>query len=168
MMRAIFFLCLIYSNIAIASPFTFDIINNAIQSNNGLKLGRVDRRLCSSPGLVSMNSLGDGMDIGKCIGVSTPSYCEINLLIPVKIVMTSSEAYNVNFTRGDLGSNFTGLSLRNSRNQLVGGGIEMLGTSIAMNNQTIYAELEVTAAVCGSDTKASYSNTVDVNITPSI
>lgn len=163
----IFFIIFLFSITVKANPFVFEIINNAL-SPNIINLGTVDSKLCASPGLILMSNLSDGINNGTCIGEKTPIYSKINILIPLKIQLTSTENYDITFSKVISINDFNNVSLRNIRNQSLGGGQELLNSTIQMNNQTINAELELTAEVSGSDVKDNYSSTIEISIAPSI
>lgn len=163
----IFFIIFLFSITTKANPFVFEIINNAL-SPNIINLGTVDSRLCSSPGLILMSNLSDGINNGTCIGEKTPIYSKINILIPLKIQLTSSESYDISFSKVISQNDFNNVSFRNIRNQSIGGGQELLNSTIQMNNETINSELELTADVAGSEAKDNYTSIIEILIAPSI
>lgn len=167
-MKCFAFILLFLSSIAKADPFVFEIINQAIVADL-INLGSVNNQLCSSPGLIAMNSLTDETNNGVCIVNNSGSLEKIiNILVPLKIKLSSSENYDITFTKGSNGSDFYLVSLKNTRDQLIGGGTELLNSTIRMNNQVINAELEITAIVSGTSAGSGYSNTINIDIVPSI
>lgn len=166
-MRYLAVIFLFLSSLAKADPFVFEIINSAIVSD-AINLGTVNNQLCSSSGLVAMNTLTDGTNNGVCISDRSGGQEKINILIPLKIELSSTENYDITFTKGSMGSDFSVVSLRNTRDQSLGGGTELLNSTILMNNQVINAELEITAIVSGPSAGSSYSNSIEIDIVPSL
>lgn len=166
-MRILTVTILFLFSIPVSASFSVDVINNILSSNN-ISFGTIDMRLCDSPSLVSMASLSDGINNGICINDRTNFRSKIHLIIPLRIVLSSSEPVNITFIKTSNGYDFDGVSLRNIKNQVLGGGIDLLNTSIPLNNQTINAELEISVLIAGAGALSSYSNEIEISITPGI
>jgi len=164
-MRQFFFSLLFFFSIKsfAVSPFVFQLKNTAI-SNDSIILGSVDSKLCASSYLIFLSSLSEGSANATCISEKTPNYLKIKMMIPIKIEMISSRAFDISFSKDNGSNSFEYFSFRNLRNSQIGGGSELLGTTISMNNQSINAELEFTALVGGYNVKPFYTNTIFIDI----
>lgn len=164
-MKKVLALFLFLSLQAKAAPFTFTLINNSINSD-AIDLGGINSQLCSSPNLLGMTQLSDGISNGTCISSNQAGVINVSIIIPVRIEMISSEAYDIAFSKESNGNDFELFSLKNIRDAAVGGGIELINSTISMNNESINAEMELTAEVAGPNAQNSYSNTLNIDISP--
>lgn len=164
-MRIIFLFLFLINQLANANPFVFQLKNPAI-SEDAFLLGSVDHNLCQSPYLISMSSMGEGVSSATCESIRNSAQLKIKIFIPIKIELVSSETLDVSFSKDSGINQFDYFSFRSIRNNQSGGGSELLGSTISMNNQSINAEIEITALVGGYGTKSFYTNTVFIDLTP--
>lgn len=166
-MRIFTIIILFLFSIPAKAGYSVEIFNN-IFSSNRISFGTVGPNLCQSSTIVPMASLSDGNSGGICINDRTAHSAKIYLIIPLRIVLTSTEAVNITFTKLISAQDFDSVALRNIKNQAMGGGMNLLNSTIPMNNQTINAELELGVIVAGPGALNSYSSDIEISISPGI
>lgn len=167
----IFIILLLSSFNLSANVYTFKLQNNAFQSistEETLNIGVINYLFCSSPGL-NLSAIGEGVTNASCYLNLIGSYKKMTLIIPYKIIMQTTSSVDVFFSINTPSNQFNSFEMKNSRNGTIGGGLNLINSSINMtNNQEILGEFEIDFYVTGPDAKSLFQQEISIDLTPEI
>jgi hypothetical protein len=150
-----------------AVQFSLRIDNDSFIANNGvMNIGQVDLHGCSGPSL-NLSLLKEGGSNATCIENRSTNNIKVTILIPVKLTLTTDTPMLVEVSFPPTLNNFTSIHLYKTRNQQIGGGVDMVTVgSVMNNNDVINAELELGAQIVGNGAKSTYQNYMVFTIGP--
>ena len=171
-MRGIVFLFLFLSQSAFAD-FTFSLKNDGanteatdVQVDLGVTVG-LD--LCNNPGLTALSSMQESGQNSACSNYINGADRGVELSIPLraKFTSTAGEIGVVTFYKASSGHDFQVFDLKDSRNQVNGGGGDLFNQTVQFNNNDeLLYELDLRAVISGPDAHSTYTNDIVVDVAP--
>lgn len=151
---------------------TFKLLNDGVtvQSTDvTLDLGELSLAQCSSPLLISMNTIQEGGQPAACMNYQVGNDKGVEIFIPLRAVLTSSTSTSatITYSKDSSFNDFQVFELRNLRNQTSGGGVDLINSSVTMNpGDSLEYELELRIIISGPNAKDLYNNDLVIDVSP--